>query len=108
MASLVINSMTFDQSVYNPGSTITLTVNYTSDDFTAAAVSSTATATAADSDVSVNQSAAFSVANGPDTMLPVTVTVTDNRATPGTWTLVSDTVSGSGPWTGVAVLTSVA
>ena len=44
---------------------------------------------------------------GPE---PVTVTATDNRPVPGAWTLVSDSFAAgiTPPFTGTAVLTSVA
>jgi hypothetical protein len=108
MASLSITGLSFDQAVYSPGETITLTVTYTSDDFTAASITSTAAVTVTDASTSASQSAPFSVADGTQAMLPVTVSATDDRATPGTWAVQSDTVAGSGPWTGTAVLTSTA
>jgi hypothetical protein len=114
--SLVINSWSFDQPVYTTGSTITLTVDYTSTDTTStpADTAFNVTVTVADSADSVTNTSDGSVAfpmfttstPGAESADPTTVTVTDNR--PGTWTLVSNTLSAAAPFTGVAVLTSVA
>lgn len=116
--SLVINSWSFDQPVYTTGSTITLTVDYTSTDTTSTPTDTAfnVTVTVADSADSVTNTSDGSVAfpmfttsaPGTETADPTTLTVTDNRATPGTWTLVSNTLSDAAPFTGVAVLTSVA
>jgi uncharacterized protein YfaS (alpha-2-macroglobulin family) len=105
--SLAITSMTFDQAVYNPGDTITLTVIYTSTDAASSDVGSTVTATVTDASTSASQSGTLTVA-AAGAMLPVTAAATDTRTPSGTWTLASDTVTGSNPWTGTAVLTSVA
>lgn len=117
--ALTINSWSFDQPVYTSGQTITLTVNYTPD--TTGGVVDTAsdiTVTVSDAANTVTQSSSaaeagafpqFTVESGaPETAEPTTVTVTDDRATPGAWTLVSNTLSDASPFTGVAVLTSVA
>jgi protein-disulfide isomerase-like protein with CxxC motif len=105
MAALSITSVSFDKASYNPGDVITLTVIYASQDSAPAATAFKAQVTAADSQTSAEQTVPFTI-SGAQQMLPVTVTVTDSR--PGTWTLLSDTVTGSGPWTGTAVLTSTA
>jgi hypothetical protein len=101
--------MSFDQSVYNPGAVITLTVDYTTDDSTGGGnIVSEVTAVVSDSENSASSTGSFTVDSGPATPLPITVTASDNRPSPGTWTLTSNDVTGSGPWTGVAVLTSEA
>lgn len=107
MASLSITSLSFDKAAYNPGDIITLTVDYTTDDSTAAATSFETAVTATDADGTATQSGPFTV-NGAAEPMPVTVTATDNRPSPGTWTLASNVVTGTGPWSGIAVLTSVA
>jgi hypothetical protein len=116
--SLTINSWSFDQPVYAPGATITLTVNYTSTDVTSTPSDTAANITVTVSDsadsavVTSDGSAAFPMLNtsapGAETVDPTTVSVTDSRPTPGTWTLVSNTLADAAPFTGVAVLTSVA
>jgi hypothetical protein len=116
--ALTINSWTFDQTVYTSGQTITLTVNYTPDT-TGGVVATTndITVTITDAANTVSQESAanqgsfpqFTVDSGsPEAPEPTTVTVSDDRTTPGTWTLVSNTLSAVAPFTGVAVLTSVA
>jgi hypothetical protein len=113
--ALAITSWSFDQAVYNSGDTITLTIDYTSTDFTASDVSSAVTVSVTDSAGTASQTSdgsasfpEFSTA-GAATVDPTTVSVSDNRLTPGVWTEVSNTVSGSAaPFTGVAVFTSVA
>jgi hypothetical protein len=107
---LTIGTMSFDKSLYNPGDTITFTVNYTSTDFTGTPNQNfEATATVSDTVSTTSSSLGFAVAGTGETVLPTTVSATDNRPTPGTWTLVSNVISGTAPtWTGVAVLTSVA
>jgi len=113
--ALTITSWVFDQPVYNPGATITLTVNYTSTDGTSANVSSGVMVTVTDSAGSATETSDGSV-NFPDfatagavTADPTTVSVSDNRTPAGAWTQVSNTLSGSAaPFTGVAVFTSVA
>jgi hypothetical protein len=116
--ALTINSWSFDQGVYTTGQTITLTVNYTPDTTggTVATVSDV-TVTASDADNTVTQTSSsadasfpqFTVDSGsPETAEQATVTVADDRSTPGAWVLVSNTVSDAAPFTGVAVLTSVA
>jgi hypothetical protein len=113
--ALTITGWTFDQPVYNPGATITLTVNYSSTDETTSNVSSSVLVTMTDSAGSASQTSDGSV-NFPDfatagavTADPATVSVSDNRPTPGTWAQVSNVLSGSAaPFAGVAVFTSVA
>jgi hypothetical protein len=116
--ALTINSWSFDQTVYTSGQTITLTVNYTPDT-TGGVIATTndITVTITDAANSVTQTSSaseggfpqFTVDSGsPEAPEPTTVTVTDDRTTPGTWTLVSNTLSAAAPFTGVAVLTSVA
>jgi hypothetical protein len=116
--ALTINSWGFDQDVYTSGQTITLTVNYTPDTTGGVvATVSDVTVTVSDADNTVTQASdatnagfpQFTVDSGaPETAEPTTVTVTDDRSTPGAWTLVSNTLSTAAPFTGVAVLTSVA
>src|SRR5690242_3535459 len=106
--ALSITSMTFDQGVYSPGSTITLTVDYTSDDSTVGDTEFQAAVTVADAANTASASAPFMVATGEPVVMPTTVTATDNRTPAGTWTLASNDLTGTGPFTGVAVLTSVA
>lgn len=109
MASLVITSLSFDKPVYNPGDVITLTVQYTSADFTGGSVTSEVAVTVADAMASASGSAPFAVSTGTEVPVPATVTVTDDRTPPGTWILVSDVLAGtSSPFAGTAVLTSVA
>jgi hypothetical protein len=115
--ALTFTSFSFDQPEYNPGQTITLTVDYTSTDLAAASdVTSAVTVTLTDAAGTLAQASdgsasfpQFTVATPADTAQPVTVTATDNRTAPGTWALVSSTLSGTAaPFTGVAVLTSTA
>ena len=117
--ALTINSWSFDQAVYTSGQTITLTVNYTPDTTGGlVATVSDVTVTVTDADNTATQASTseagtafpqFTVDSGsPESAEPTTVTVTDDRATPGAWTLVSNTLSAAAPFTGVAVLTSVA
>jgi hypothetical protein len=116
--SLAFISFSFDQPSYSPGQTINLTVVYTSTDL--AAASSVASAVS----VTLNDSASGSVAQASDgsaafpmfataipadSAQPVTVSATDNRATPGAWAVVSNSLAGdAAPFTGTAVLTSTA
>jgi hypothetical protein len=115
--SLMINSWSFDQPSYTTGQTITLTVDYTPDttggtvitvsDITVTATDASNTATAV-STAGNSDFPAFTVDSGsPETAVEATLTVTDNRTPPGTWTLVSNILSDS-PFAGVAVFTSVA
>jgi len=109
--ALSITSINFDKAVYNSGDTITATVVYTSTDSAAAPdLSSVLTVTVADAAPStVSQDATFAVAGSGATPLPTTVSALDNRVPQGVWTLVSNDLSGTAsPWTGSAVLTSVA
>jgi hypothetical protein len=113
--SLSITSWSFDQPVYNPGATITLTINYTSSDGAVADVSSNITVTVTDASGTATQSSDVS-GNFPDftvadaaTVEPTTVTVADTRSPAGAWTEVSNVLSGTAsPFTGVAIFTSVA
>jgi hypothetical protein len=106
--SLSITSATFDQAVYDPGDTITLTVDYSSTDSAPADVISTVTVTATDASGTATSPATLTVAGGSQQAEPVTVSASDSRVPSGTWTVISNTVSGTGPFTGVAVLTSLA
>ena len=117
--ALTINSWSFDQNLYTTGQTVTLTVDYTSDttggttdtvsDVTVTISDSTNTTTQASAPDGAAPFPQFTVQSGSaESPLPTTVTVTDDRATPGTWTLVSNTQTTAAPFTGVAVLTSVA
>lgn len=106
--ALSISSLTFDKATYNSGDPVTLTVDYVSDDAsTAADVTSNVTVTVSDSENTATGTQPFSVA-GAASMLPASVSATDDRSPAGTWTLVSNAVTGSNPWNGTAVLTSVA
>lgn len=109
--ALTITGITFDKAVYNPGDTITCTVDYTSTDAAPAAPATpTVTVTVSDSAPSTaSQDATFSVAAAGSSPLATTVSAVDDRTPAGTWTVVSNDLSGTGsPWEGVAVLTSVA
>ncbi len=119
--SLSIASFSFDQAAYTTGETITLTVNYTTTDAVGGSTSTAYSATATVADSTNTASAVsttgntdfpfFTVTTGSGTPSADTTTVsaTDNRTPAGTWSVVSNTVTGSAsPWTGVAVLTSVA
>jgi len=116
--SLAFTSFAFDQPEYAPGAVITLTVEYSSSDLEAASsVASAVTASLSDSTSGTVTQASdgsaafpdFTVSTPASTAEPVTVSATDNRTAPGTWTLVSNTLSGTAaPFTGVAVLTSTA
>lgn len=116
--SLAFTSFAFDKAVYNPGDAITLTVVFTSDDVVpAASVASAVSVTLSDdASGSVTQtsdgSAAFpdfSVETVSDTAQPVNVSATDTRTPSGTWTVQSNSFAGTAaPFTGTAVLTSVA
>jgi len=101
--------MSFDKAVYNPGDVITLTVDYGTDDSAGGGnIVSEVTAVVSDSENSASSTSSFTVDSGPATPLPTSVSASDNRPSPGTWALGSNDISGSGPWTGVAVLTSMA
>jgi hypothetical protein len=116
--ALTITGWFFDQPVYNTGDTINLTVNYTSTDFTDGSdpVSSGITVTVTDTSDSADQASDgsssfpdFTVAGTAAVVEPTTVAVSDNRSPAGTWTEVSNTLSGTvSPFTGVAIFTSVA
>lgn len=112
---LAFTSFAFDQATYTPGQAVTLTVSYTSDDLDPGTSVSTAVSVAlSDTGNTVSQSSdgsaafpGFTTVTASGAPLPVTVTVSDPR--PGTWTLVSNSFSGdAAPFTGTAVLTSVA
>jgi hypothetical protein len=115
--SLAITSFSFDQPSYPPGAVVTLTVGYTSTDVAAASSVATAVTVAlSDADNSATQVSDGS-ATYPDltTVTPgtnaeaTTVSATDSRTPSGTWTLVSNNISGSAPsFTGIAVLTGTA
>ena len=116
--ALTFTSWSFDSASYAPGATITLTVSYSSTDEDAATdVASAVTATLSDSTSgSVSQSSdasgnfpEFTVSTPANAAEAVTVSATDNRATPGVWTVVSNEFAAGGPpFEGTAVLTSVA
>jgi hypothetical protein len=109
--SLSITSVTLDQAAYNPGETVTLTVDYVSTDFTGSA-GSTVTVNATVSD-SVNtaslDTATFTINGTGEVVMPTTVTASDSRTPSGTWVLVSNSLSGTtSPFNGTAVLTTTA
>ena len=116
--SLAFVSFAFDAPEYNPGQAINLTVNYTSSDLaSAASVASAVTVTLTDAASGAVTQASDTSGNFPDLTVtapsagaqPTSVSASDSRATPGTWTLVSNTISGdAAPFTGVAVLSSTA
>lgn len=117
--SLAFTSFVFDSAEYSPGATITLTVDYTSTDTaSSASIANAVTVTLSDAaSGSVAQasdgSASFPMfstsvpATGAE---PVSVSASDNRATPGTWALVSNTPGPEtvAPFSGIAILTSTA
>lgn len=105
--ALNISSATFDKTVYNPGDVVTLTVGYTTDDSSTVDSTFNAAVTVSNSADTASVTAPFEV-SGAVQMLPVTVSVSDDRSPAGAWSVVSNTVTGAGPWDGVAVLTSVA
>lgn len=109
--ALTFTSLTFDQASYAPGQAITLTVDYTStDEAPASSVTNAVTVALADAaSGSVTQSQDFTVSTPANEAEPVTVSATDDRSTPGTWTLVSSALTGTAPpFSGTAVLTSAA
>ena len=106
--SLSITSLSFDQAVYNPGAVITLTVMYTSTDTAASDITSAVTATVTDAVSTVTSSPATLTVAAAGQAEPTTVTAADNRTPAGTWVLVSNGFTGTGPFTGTAVLTSTA
>lgn len=98
-----VNSITFDQAAYNPGDTITATVDYTPD--TASVVASTFSLTANVNDASGNvvatQSADF-VVNTPQPGDTISVSDSGGRAwTEGATTIEADS-SLSVPFTATA------
>lgn len=111
--ALSFTSWSFDSASYAPGSTITLTVSYSSTDEAAASdVANAVTVALSDaSSGSVSQSSdssgnfpEFTVSTPSGAAEPVEVS-----ATPGTWTVVSNAFAGAAsPFEGTAVLTSVA
>jgi hypothetical protein len=107
--SLSITSLTFDKSAYNPGDVITLTVDYTSDDATSGAESVfNASVTITDAVNTATGSAPLTV-DATGAAQPTTVSASDDRSPSGTWTLVSNDLTGTAaPFAGVAVLTSAA
>ena len=115
--SLSFTNWSFDQASYVPGSTITLTVNYSSDDLVpdvdvvsavTVAISDAAGTASQSSDTSGNFPS-FTVAPVSDTPQPTTVVASDTQTPPGVWTLVSNTFSGSvAPFAGIAILSGVA
>ena len=112
---LTISGFTFDKDVYNPGDPVQLTVSYTSDDLDpGTSVANVITVAVSDAANTVSQSS-DGTATFPDLTVETpsgspqatSVSATDPR--PGTWTLVSNAFSGdAAPFTGTAVLTSVA
>ena len=112
---LAIQSLVFDKAVYAPGDTVSLTVNYTSDDLDPGTSVVTAVSVAVSDAANTVTQASDGSAAFPDltvetlsgTPMATSVSATDPR--PGTWTLVSNAFSGTeAPFQGVAVLTSVA
>jgi hypothetical protein len=116
--SLAFTSFTFDQAQYSPGQTITLTAAYTSTDpAEASSVASAVTVVLSDAaSGTVTQTSDgspafpdFTTSVSADSAQPTTVSATDSRSTPGVWTLVSNSFTGTAaPFTGTAVLTSTA
>jgi hypothetical protein len=116
--SLSIMSWSFDKGLYNPGDTMTLTVNYTTTDTTGGqgdvAFPITVALSDASSSVSLTSTGAidfpdFTLNEGAVSPQLTTVSVSDARTPPGTWALVSNTISTSvSPYPGTAVFTSVA
>lgn len=116
--ALTITNWAFDQPVYTSGQMITLTINYTSTDFTGGGepVSSTVTVTVTDEAGDATQTSddsgnfpGFSVNGSVVVVDPTTAEVTDDRTPPGTWTEVSNVLTGdASPYTGVAVFTTTA
>lgn len=113
--ALSFTSWSFDAVSYAPGATVTLTVGYTSTDVADASdVANAVTVTLADAaSGSVSQSSddsgnfpSFNVATPGTGAEPVTVSAVGG-ANP--WTVVSNDLTGdASPFTGSAVLTSVA
>lgn len=119
--ALVFTSFVFDRTpaVYSPGEPITLTVSFTSDDVVPPSEIASAVTVAlsdqASGTVSMTSDGSasfpgFSVASSSETVEPATVEASDNRATPGTWTVAQPPVftGSAAPFAGTAVLTSVA
>ena len=116
--SLSFTSWSFDAAQYSPGSTITLTVQYSSTDelpadeitsaVTVAATDATSGTVSQTSDVSGNFPP-FTVATASSAPEPVEVSASDARTAPGTWALVSNAfTTTASPFLGTAVLTSLA
>jgi hypothetical protein len=115
--SLSFSSWSFDAASYLPGAVITATVNYTSTDVDSADIESALTVALSDaasgtvtqtSDTSGNFPS-FDVSAPGDAPEATTVTATDNQNPAGSWTLVSNTFTGTvAPFAGVAILTGVA
>jgi hypothetical protein len=115
--ALNITGWTFDESVYNPGDTITMTVNYTSSDVTPDGnVDNPITVTVTDADstqavasVDATPFPNFTV-SAEGTAEPTTVSAADTRTPLGVWTVVSNdlTPGTDAPFDGIAVLTSTA
>jgi len=115
--SLAFTSFSFDKTLYNPLDVITLTVEYVSSDTAAASsVASAVTVVLADSTGTASQASDgsavfpdFTTAIPATGAEPVTVSASDSRTPSGTWTVASNSFTGStAPFTGTAVLTSVA
>jgi hypothetical protein len=102
MASIA--SITFDQALYTPGQTITLTVDYTPDSPPASVVTSQATVTISQAVVvTAQESAPFEVSE-PQVGVADVVAVTDTGGR--TWTQQSNTSNPDG--TATAVFTATA
>jgi hypothetical protein len=116
--ALKITNWAFDKPVYNSGDTITLTIGYTSTDFTegsdpaSSEVTVTVTDAAGDAEQASDTSGnfpEFTVAGTAAVVEPTTVAVTDARSPEGVWSQVSNVLSGAvSPYNGIAVFTSVA
>jgi hypothetical protein len=113
--SLAFTSFVFDKNIYAPGEPVQLTVTYTSDDLNPGTSVVTAVSVALSNAAGTVSQVSDGSASFPDltvetpsgTPLATSVSATDPR--PGTWTLISNVFSGSAaPFTGTAVLTSVA
>lgn len=113
--SLVFQSFVFGKVTYAPGDPVSLTVNYASDDLDpGTSVVTAVTAMLSDAAGTVSQTSDGS-ASFPNLVVetpsgnPMTTDLTATDTRPGTWTLASNSFSGSAaPFQGVAVLTSVA
>jgi hypothetical protein len=112
VTELTITSLSFDKEVYNPGEPVTLTVKYVTPNSNSLQFGEHAaqvTTSVTDSLGTATKSASFTVDSGAAQSLPISVVASDDKPPPGgTWVMVSNTLTGTGPWDGIAVLTSYA